>query len=119
MPRVLVVDDHPDTAHSFAMLLDRLGHVALAVTSGADALQRAGDFLPDMALIDVQMPGMDGHEVARGLRGTPGLEHILLVAVTGYAHGDRRLAPPGDFDLFLLKPVSPDDLVSVVRVCEG
>jgi CheY-like chemotaxis protein len=115
MARVLVVDDHPDAARSFALLLEHLGHDVLAVTCGAEALRRAGDYLPDVALIDVQMPGMDGHEVARGLRGTPGLEHILLVAVTGHAEGDRRLAPPGDFDLFLLKPVSPDDLASALR----
>jgi CheY-like chemotaxis protein len=119
MARVLVVDDHPDTARTFAMLLGRLGHDARAVTDGADALRLARDFLPGVVLIDVQMPGMDGHDVARGLRATPGLEHILLVAVTGHAHGDRRLAPPGDFDLFLLKPVSPDDLISVIRASEG
>jgi CheY-like chemotaxis protein len=116
MVRVLVVDDHPDTTTSFSLLLRQMGHEVCAVTSGAEALRLAREFRPEVALIDIQMPEVDGHEVARGLRATPGLEHALLVAMTGYASGDKRRAPEGDFDVFLLKPVSPEDLAALLRV---
>lgn len=116
MARVLVVDDHPDTAASFSLLLGRMGHEVCAVTSGAEALRLAREFHPEVALIDIHMPEVDGHEVARGLRTTPGLEQALLVAMTGFASGDRRRAPEGDFDIFLLKPVSPTDLAALLSL---
>jgi CheY-like chemotaxis protein len=110
MARVLVVDDHPNTAHSFALLLRAWGHEAHAATGGAEALRLALSFPPDVALIDLHMPDVGGHEVARRLRATPGLERALLLAVTGVQPGDRRRGSGAEFDAFLLKPVDPDEL---------
>ena len=102
MARVLVVDDHPNTAESFALLLRAWGHEVRAAEGGAQALELARSFLPDVALIDIHMPQVGGHEVARGIRATPGLEGALLLAVTGVQPGDWRRAPEGDFDLSLI-----------------
>jgi CheY-like chemotaxis protein len=113
--RILVVDDYADTARTLASLLTRLGHDARAVTGGADALHLAREFLPEVAVIDLMMPGMDGHAVARGIRETPGLEYALLVAMTGFGPGDKRRAPGGDFDLLLLKPIGAEELLRAVR----
>jgi CheY-like chemotaxis protein len=115
MARVLVVDDHPDTAESFAALLCAWGHDARAATDGAEAVRLAAEFRPDFALIDVRMPCVDGYAVARCLRATPGLEGALLVAMTGYVAGDNRRPPRGDFDAFLLKPVDHAALSLLLR----
>jgi len=61
---------------------------------------------------------MNGHQVARTMRETPGLEHTLLVAVTGWVPGDKRRAPEGDFDVFLLKPVELPDLQTALRTVQ-
>jgi CheY-like chemotaxis protein len=115
MMRVLVVDDYADTAKTLASLLRLMGHDTRATTNGAEAIRVAQEFLPDVAVIDLMMPGIDGHAVARAIRGTSGLEYALLVAVTGFGPGDKRRTPEGDFDLFLLKPVKVEDLLSAVR----
>jgi CheY-like chemotaxis protein len=117
MSRILVVDDYPDTARTFELLLSSLGHEVRACTEGSEALRVAARFLPEAALIDIQMPGTDGHEVARGIRALPGLERALLIAMTGLQPGARRRAPEGDFDVFLLKPVDPAELDRTVRSC--
>jgi CheY-like chemotaxis protein len=115
MSRILVVDDCPDTAFSFELVLRSLGHEARSCTSGGEALRLAAKFLPDAALIDLRMPGQGGHAVARGIRATPGLERALLVAVTGLQPGDAGREPEEVFDLLLLKPVSPDELERALR----
>jgi CheY-like chemotaxis protein len=119
MPRILVVDDHHDTAYSFSLLLRSLGHDVRGCTDGEEALRVAAEFLPDAALVDIHMPGLGGHEVARGIRAIPGLGHALLVAMTGYEAGDRRRAPEGAFDVFLLKPVDPGELDHLLRALLG
>ena len=106
MLRVLVVDDCPETASSFCALLGVLGHEALAE-----------GFRPDAALVDIVMPGMDGYEVAHRLRVVPGLKDALLIAVSGEAGGAAAAPPEGDFDLYLLKPVDPDDLAGILSGC--
>jgi two-component system, sensor histidine kinase len=115
MLSILVVDGYADTARTLASLAPHKGHDARAATGGVEAVRLAQEFLPEVAVIDIMMPGVDGHEVARGIRDTPGLEHALLVAMTGFGPGDKRRAPEGDFDLFLLKPIKVDELLSAVR----
>jgi two-component system CheB/CheR fusion protein len=110
MPRALVVDDCPGMTDAFCWLLRLWGYDARAANDGPAALAMAAEFRPDVALVDLVMPGMDGREVARRLRRLPGLEHALIVAVTGCAGGRGRRCPEGDFDLSLLKPVDPDEL---------
>jgi CheY-like chemotaxis protein len=110
LPRILIVDDDLDAASSFELALCFLGHEAVACTDGAEALRLAAELRPDVALIDIQMPGLDGYQVAWGLRTLPGLGDTLLIAVTGLTPGDRRHAYEGDFDLVLLKPVPLSEL---------
>jgi two-component system CheB/CheR fusion protein len=110
MPRALVVDDCSCLTDAFCWLLRLWGYDARAANDGPSALAVAAEFRPDVALVDIGMPGMDGHEVARRLRRLPGLRHALIVAVTGYISGRGRQCPEGDFDLCLLKPVEPDEL---------
>jgi CheY-like chemotaxis protein len=109
--RVLVVDDVADTAESVSLLLSAWGHEPHVANDGQSAVALAARVRPDVALVDVAMPGMDGFEVARRLRATPGLEKALLVAITGLGREeDRRRCLAAGFDLHLLKPVDPEEL---------
>src|SRR5262245_47016394 len=112
MAKILVVDDCFDVTFSYAMLLRGWGHETASATDVASALRLASEFRPDVALVDDWMPGGDGNEVARGLLRMPGLEHILLVSVTGYAAGEKD-APSADFDVVLRKPADPSQLRQV------
>jgi CheY-like chemotaxis protein len=113
--RVLVVDDHADTAESLAMLLALWGHEALTARDGAAALMMASAFGPDVALLDLGLPGMDGYELARRLRQLPGLAGVALVALTGYAGDDywRRSRQEG-FAFHLVKPMFPEELQTIL-----
>jgi CheY-like chemotaxis protein len=104
--RVLIVDDNEDAANSLAMILKLGGHETASVYTAVDALQRAASFKPDVVLLDIGLPGMDGYEVAQKMRELPGLRDIRLVAVTGYGRSDDRLrARDAGFDDHLTKPV--------------
>jgi CheY-like chemotaxis protein len=104
--RVLIVDDNEDSANSLAMILKLGGHETASVYTAVDALQRAAAFRPDVVLLDIGLPGMDGYEVAQKMRELPGLRDIRLVAVTGYGRSDDRLrAREAGFDDHLIKPV--------------
>jgi two-component system CheB/CheR fusion protein len=107
MASVLVVDDDADTTESTRALLQAWGHQAATARDGRSALALAPSFLPDVALVDVRMPRMDGYEVARRLRATPGLKRAVVVALTGWT---EPLRPGDEFDFRLLKPVAPDEL---------
>jgi CheY-like chemotaxis protein len=105
--RVLVVDDNVDAAESLAELLALKGHQARAVTEPRAALAMAPDFAPEVVLLDIGLPDIDGFEVARTLRRLPCTRHALLVAVTGYGQAeDRKASSAAGFDYHLVKPVS-------------
>jgi signal transduction histidine kinase len=107
--RVLVVDDNEDAAQSIAILLGLWGYEATTAYDGNAALAAAADFDPDLVLLDLGLPGLDGCEVARRLRA--GGWRGLLVALTGYGRDeDRARAREAGFDRHLLKPVDPDAL---------
>lgn len=109
---VLVVDDSPDAAGSTAELLALCGHDARVAGSGAAALAAAATDPPDVVLLDLGLPDMDGWEVAARLRGRPGKPPVM-VAVTGFgAEGDRRRSADAGVDLHLVKPAV---LVGVLR----
>ncbi len=106
--QLLVVDDNRDAAISLAMLLRLQGHEVRVAYSGAAALEAVTDFIPDLVLLDIGMPGMDGYEVSRRLRGTPGLEKTVLTALTGWSQvEDRRRTEDAGFDHHLVKPLEP------------
>lgn len=104
--RVLVVDDNRDAAEVLCMLLQTLDMEVKAVHSGPDALAEIPDFRPDAILMDIGMPGMDGHEVARRIREQPRFDAIKLIALTGWGQEqDRRQSRESGFDHHLTKPV--------------
>ncbi|WP_066336630.1 response regulator [Azohydromonas lata] len=113
--RVLVVDDNVDAADSLAMMLELMGHEARAVHDGAAALQAAPAWRPDIVLLDIGLPGLNGYEVARRLRADPALAGTLLVALTGWgSEGDKRRSAEAGFDAHLTKPVALDDVEAVL-----
>src|SRR5919204_6318378 len=103
--RVLVADDCRDFTDSLAVLLSLWGHEVRVAYDGLEALEQAREFVPDVALLDLAMPGLDGYAVADRLRRMPGLEGVLLAAVTGYGREpDRLRAAGGGFAFYLVKP---------------
>jgi CheY-like chemotaxis protein len=113
--RILVVDDNVDAAESIAMLLSLDGHDVRSVHDAQRALDLAAEFGPDLVLLDIGLPGMDGYEVARRLRLRQDLTPLRLVAVTGYGQQeDRDRARDAGFDQHLVKPVEPDALNAVL-----
>jgi PAS domain S-box-containing protein len=109
--RILVVDDNVDAAESLARLLQFEGHDARTSHTGPAALEAAQADPPEMVILDLGMPGMDGFEVARQLRALPGSKEVLLVALTGWAQeDDRRRCYEAGFDGHLPKPVELDAL---------
>lgn len=118
--RVLVVDDNADAAEALGMLLGALGAEVQVVHDGPAALARAPDFRPDVVLLDLGMPGMNGLEVARRLRADPALRHVLLVALTGWGQSeDRRRTREAGFDHHLVKPADLDALQSLLASRDG
>jgi two-component system CheB/CheR fusion protein len=114
--RVLMVEDNPDAAESLQLLLEVLGHRVDVAHDGPEALAAAHAHPPDVMLVDIGLPGMDGYEVARKVRSDPALRGVVLVALTGYGREeDRRAAFAAGFDHHLVKPVDPDNLEKLIR----
>jgi PAS domain S-box-containing protein len=113
--KLLVVDDNQDAAESLATLLRLLGYEVVVAHDGFSALEVVKTFLPEIVFLDIGMPGMDGYEVARRLRGAPGLETVRLAALTGWGQqADRRRTAEAGFDHHLVKPLEPEGLERVL-----
>jgi DNA-binding response OmpR family regulator len=113
--RVLVVDDNEDAAASLADALIDLGHAVEVAYDAPQALTKLETFSPDIALLDIGLPLMDGYELARRIRGEPRLSGIRLVSITGYGQpSDRLRAVEAGFDIHLVKPVDLGDIERVV-----
>jgi two-component system CheB/CheR fusion protein len=109
--RVLVVDDYEDAADSLALLLGLWGYDSEVCYDGPSALETARAYRPQVALLDVAIPRMDGFEVARRLRSVPQLARTVLIAISGYGReSDISRARAVGFSYYLLKPVEPEDL---------
>jgi len=112
---VLIVDDIPDVAESCAMLLRALGHHAQIACDGPQALEMAVRIAPDLILLDIGLPGMDGFEVAQRLRTTEEGRRARLIAVTGYGQEENtQRVRSADFDSHLLKPVGLEALTAIL-----
>jgi CheY-like chemotaxis protein len=110
--RVLIVDDNADAAAVLSGLLASQGHDTRVVHDGNAALVCAPAFKPHLVLLDISMPGLDGYEVARRLRATPGLAEVKVAAVTGWGQEtDRAQSREAGFDLHLVKPVELHELL--------
>jgi CheY-like chemotaxis protein len=109
--RVLVVDDNIDAADGLSMMIRLLGHDARAVFDGTSAIQIAPAFRPDVVLLDIGMPGLDGHAVARRLRENEATRGAYLVALSGWGQTeDRNRSREAGFDEHLVKPADPRQL---------
>jgi CheY-like chemotaxis protein len=105
--RVLIVDDNVDIAKMMSVLVAHCGHLPRVVHDPQTSLDVAREFQPDVAFLDIGLPGMSGHELARRLRQEPGLQNVLLVALTGYSQEeDRQRSEESGFDVHLVKPVT-------------
>ncbi len=118
--RILIMDDNVDAADSIAMLPNMEGHETRAVNSARAALLAVPDFKPEVVLLDIGLPEMDGYEVARRLRAQNGERRMRLVAVTGYGQpADRRRAHAAGFDEHMVKPVEPTVLQDFLRIVQS
>jgi CheY-like chemotaxis protein len=115
--RVLVADGYADTAWTLAAVLRSFGEDARHACDGPGALRAALEFLPDVVIMDVDLPGLSGYEVARQMRAADEFRSTLLVAVTGYQDDRHRcLAHEAGFDQYLLKPVPPEEFPVLLSV---
>ncbi len=104
--RILVVDDNPDSTESLAMLLQLTGNETRVAHDGIEAVEAAAEFLPEVVLLDIGMPGMNGYDAARAIREQPWGRRMILVAMTGWGQAeDRKRSKDAGFNGHLVKPV--------------
>jgi CheY-like chemotaxis protein len=114
--RILLVDDSPDATQMLALLLRKLGHCVETAADGPAALATVRQFTPQVVLLDIGLPGMDGYEVAARLRQIPELSGAMLIALTGYGQErDRKLATAAGFDHHVVKPLKLDELTALLE----
>jgi CheY-like chemotaxis protein/anti-sigma regulatory factor (Ser/Thr protein kinase) len=113
--RVLVVDDHDDSRTMLGLLLQQNGHEAIEAVDGIDAVQLALTRRPDVAVVDIGLPGINGYEVARRLRALPNGKQTALIALTGYGQEeDKERAFKAGFDLHLVKPLDAERMAQAL-----
>ena len=113
--RVLVVDDNVDAAESLGLLLKASGHDVRTAYDGSKVLEAALDYRPNVVLLDIGLPGMNGYEVAKQIRQQPALKNSVLVAMTGYGQeSDRKSSHEAGFDHHLVKPADFAKLLQIL-----
>lgn len=117
--RIVVADDNADSARSLSLMLETLGHETRTALNGVQALGIAHEFRPDVMILDIGMPGLDGHDLARRIRAEAWGKDILLIACSGWGQSeDKELSREAGFNLHLVKPVelqTLDALLATVR----
>jgi CheY-like chemotaxis protein len=117
---VLVVDDNLDAAQSLAMLLKAGGHDVRTAHDGPATLEAALAYRPNVVLLDIGMPGMNGFDVAKRLRQEPALGNVVLVAMTGYGQdADRQRSQEAGFDHHLVKPALFEQVQKILANVSG
>lgn len=113
--RILVIDDNVDATRILRIMLELDGHQVQVLNDGSGARDAVRAFRPDVVLLDIGMPGMDGYAVARQLRDDAGDATPLLVAITGFAHADdERRSREAGFDRHLVKPAEREVLQALI-----
>jgi CheY-like chemotaxis protein len=113
---ILIVDDYPDALDIWSLYLRSLGYEVSTAFDGASAIAQAEQLLPDLIVLDLEMPGISGFEAARRLRHNPATEDIPMIAATGYSHHRQlEMAREAGFDQVVVKPVEPDQLVNEIE----
>jgi CheY-like chemotaxis protein len=111
--RILVIDDDRDDVEMIDRVLMDHGYISLLASAGEDALRIAAVQQPDLVLLDIRMPRMDGYEVAATIRAQPGLERTRIVAISGVDEPDRVAA--AGFDGYIRKPIDPDSFIDQIN----
>ncbi len=115
--RILIADDNEDAADSLAMMLSMMGNETRTAPDGLAALQIGATFAPEIVLLDIGMPKLNGYDAARRIRGEPWGARLVLVALTGRSQDeDRRLSHEAGFDFHLVKPVEPAALEKLLAI---
>jgi CheY-like chemotaxis protein len=118
--KIVIADDNRDSADSMAMLLEAGGHEVHVAYDGVQAVETAGRTRPEVILLDIGMPKMNGFECARAIRGQAWAAATLLIALTGWGQEeDKRRALEAGFDRHLTKPVDPVKLEGALRPAQG
>ena len=113
--KILVADDDQDSAESLALLFQLMGHDVRAAQSGLAAIDVAAEFRPDLIVLDIGMPGLDGYEVCRRIRQHDWGQTIVIAALTGWSRDeDRDRSEEVGFNHFLVKPVDPKALEDLI-----
>jgi two-component system cell cycle response regulator DivK len=114
--RILVVEDQEDNRRIVRDLLTSAGYEIIEAASGEEGITLAESRLPDLILMDIQLPGLDGYETTRRIKGNPAIRHIPIIAVTSYAlSGDDAKALEAGCDAYVTKPFSPRALLAKIR----
>jgi CheY-like chemotaxis protein len=114
--RILVADDNLDAASSLGMLLEMMGHQVCIVHDGVKAVERAATFHPDIILLDLGMPQLNGYEACARIREQPSNKKTLIVALTGWTQDDKKQrSQQAGFDFHLIKPVELPALEKLLR----
>jgi CheY-like chemotaxis protein len=116
-----VADDHPDVRESLAMLLELRGHEVATACDGVEAFEAAARLRPDLVLLDLGMPRLDGYGACRRIREQAWGRDLTVIALTGWGRdGDRRQTEEAGFDDHLVKPAAPAALLEIVaRTCKA
>lgn len=113
--KILVIEDNEQNLYLVRFILERSGYEVFAAPEGRSGIEMASTLRPDLILLDIQLPGMDGYAVARNLRQNPDLVDTPIVAVTSYAMvGDREKVMEAGCDGYIEKPIDPDTFVSQI-----
>ena len=114
--RILIIEDNAQNRYLATFLLEQRGHTVVQAETGVEGLQQAATAAPDLILLDIQLPGMDGYEVARQLKSDARLRGIPIIAVTSYAMvGDRERCLDAGASGYIEKPINPESFVDEVE----
>ena len=114
--RILAIDDQEDNRRILRDLLSAVEYEVIEATDGEEAVSQAEKHVPDLILMDIQLPGLDGYEATRRIKGNPALHHIPIIVVTSYAlSGDDVKAFEAGCDAYVTKPFVPRELLAKVR----
>jgi CheY-like chemotaxis protein len=116
--RILVVDDNDDAASTLATLLEHSGHQAQVVHDGFAALEQVSDQVPDVVILDIGLPLMNGYDICRRIRSYSAIRQPLIIALTGWGQdSDRKESKAAGFDAHLVKPIDYAKLVALLPEC--
>jgi CheY-like chemotaxis protein len=115
-PKILVIEDNEQNLYLTTFILEKRGYEVIQASEGSEGIRLASQTTPDLILLDIQLPGMDGYEVAHALRNNLALEGVPIVAVTSYAMvGDRERILAAGCTGYIEKPINPDTFVAQVE----